>query len=141
MVFYQSDFTWNLLWLPLPLLAMAGLICGLGYGLCALTVLARDVTNVHSAALRLLWFLSPLVTGVWLGRWANARLGREREARLAQILAVVLVALLGQLPTVGVVVYLVSFVLAVGALVTPGRRAETAAPAPVAPTIPAAAEI
>lgn len=85
----------------------------------------------------LLWFLSPLITGVWLGRWANARLGRAPESRAVQLLAIVLVALLGQLPSVGVLVYLVSFVLAVGALAAPRRPAETPAPAPAPQTAPA----
>ncbi|NTU86387.1 MAG: polymer-forming cytoskeletal protein [Chloroflexales bacterium] len=89
------------------------------------------------AGFGLLWFLSPLITGVWLGRWANARLGRAPESRAAQLLAIVLVALLGQLPSVGVLVSLVSFVFAVGALATPRRPAETTAPVPAPQTVPA----
>lgn len=85
----------------------------------------------------LVWFLSPLITGVWLGRWVNARMGRAPESRLMPILAVVLVALLGQIPTLGTIVYLVSFVLAVGALAAPRRPAEAAAPVPVAQSVPA----
>ncbi|NTU85519.1 MAG: polymer-forming cytoskeletal protein, partial [Chloroflexales bacterium] len=88
------------------------------------------------AGFGLVWFLSPLITGVWLGRWLNARLGRAPKSLPVQLLAVVLVALLGQLPSVGVLVSLVSFVLAVGALAAPRRLAETPTAVPASQTVP-----
>ena len=69
------------------------------------------------AAFGLLWFLSPLVTGVWLGRRAGVALGRGADSLPLLVGGVLLLALLGQLPTVGWVIYLISFVLALGALV------------------------
>ncbi len=66
----------------------------------------------------LLWFLSPLITGIWLGRQVNLRMGRAPEQWLMQLLGVVLIALIGRVPIVGIVIYLLSFVLAVGAIAT-----------------------
>ncbi|NTU80757.1 MAG: polymer-forming cytoskeletal protein [Chloroflexales bacterium] len=84
----------------------------------------------------LIWFLSPLITGVWLGRRLNAGMGRAPESRVMQVLAVVLVALLGQIPTIGIFVYLASFVLTVGALAAPRRPAELTAAVPIPQAAP-----
>ena len=59
MIYYDRAITINLLWLPVPLFILGVLICGIGYGLCGLTVLLRDTGNAYAAFLRLLWFLSP----------------------------------------------------------------------------------
>jgi len=59
MLYYERAFTVNLLWLPVPLLVMGVLICGIGYALCGLTVLLRDTSNAYASLLRILWFLSP----------------------------------------------------------------------------------
>ncbi|NTU79008.1 MAG: hypothetical protein HGA45_06340 [Chloroflexales bacterium] len=75
------------------------------------------------AGFGLLWFLSPLVTGVWAGRWLNRAFGRAPHDRLALVLGVVLVAMVAQLPALGWVVSLASFVLAVGAVAVAGARA------------------
>jgi hypothetical protein len=87
------------------------------------------------AGFGLLWFLSPLITGVWLGRRLGLALGRGPLEVPLLIAGVVLLALLGQLPTIGLPVYLLSFVLAMGALI------ETAAsrPTPATALAPAAA--
>jgi ABC-type polysaccharide/polyol phosphate export permease len=59
MLFYECAFSINLLWLPVPLFVMGVFICGVGYGLCGLTVLLRDTANAYASVLRVLWFLSP----------------------------------------------------------------------------------
>ena len=64
MVYYERAFTLNLLWLPVPLLVLGILICGIGYSLCGLTVLLRDTGNAYAALLRILWFLSPGLYGL-----------------------------------------------------------------------------
>jgi hypothetical protein len=72
--------------------------------------------------LAMLWFLSPLITGLWLGRRLATALGREANDLAALLGGVLLLALLGRLPFVGWLVSLVSFVLALGALIV-ARRA------------------
>jgi hypothetical protein len=72
--------------------------------------------------LAMLWFLSPLITGLWLGRRLATALGREANDLAALLGGVLLLALLGRLPFVGGLVSLASFVLALGALIV-ARRA------------------
>jgi hypothetical protein len=94
------------------------------------------------AGFGLLWFLSPLVTGVWLGRRVGVLLGRGADSTPLLIAGVLVLALLGQLPTIGWMVYLVSFVLALGALIASagGRAAPAPLPAAGAP-VPAPAPL
>ena len=68
-------------------------------------------------ALALLWFLSPLVTGLWLGQRLNLALGREVDYLPLLVTGVLLLALLGRIPILGWLVYLVSFILALGGLI------------------------
>jgi hypothetical protein len=71
--------------------------------------------------LALLWFLSPLITGLWLGRLLATANGREANDLTALLGGVVLLALLGRIPYVGWLVSLASFVLALGALIVAHR--------------------
>jgi hypothetical protein len=83
--------------------------------------------------LSLAWFLSPLVTGMWLGRWLASLLGRDMGQTPALMLGIVLLVILGRLPFIGWFIYLLSFFLAVGGLVLASRRGKReAAPAPAA---------
>jgi hypothetical protein len=77
------------------------------------------------SVLALLWFLSPLISGLWLGRQLATALGREANDLTALLGGVLLLALLGRLPVVGWLVSLMSFVLALGALIV-ARRAGNA---------------
>lgn len=89
----------------------------------------------------LVWLLSPLVTGVWAGRRLNRAFGRAPYSRPLLVLGVVLVALAGQLPGVGWVVYLASLVLATGAVaVAAGRAARGPLAAPQLPAALASAD-
>lgn len=72
--------------------------------------------------LPVLWFLSPLITGLWLGRRLATAFGREANNLAALLSGVLLLALLGRLPYVGWLVSLASFALALGALIV-ARRA------------------
>ena len=72
--------------------------------------------------LAVLWFLSPLITGLWIGRRLATAFGREANDLAALLGGVLLLAVLGRLPYVGWLVSLVSFVLALGALIL-ARRA------------------
>jgi hypothetical protein len=85
-----------------------------------------------AAGLGLLWVLSPLVTGVWLGRRLGPLLGRGPDSPPVLVGGVLLLGLLGQLPRFGWLVYLASFLLALGALLglaAPARPARAPAPA------------
>lgn len=68
------------------------------------------------ALLAVIWYLSPLVTGLWLGWQVRRGLGRELNDLTALLAGVVLLVLLGRIPILGWFVYLVSFVLTLGAL-------------------------
>jgi cytoskeletal protein CcmA (bactofilin family) len=74
--------------------------------------------------LSLAWFLSPLVTGMWLGRWLASLLGRDMGQTPALMLGIVLLVILGRLPFIGWFIYLLSFILAVGGLILASRRGE-----------------
>jgi hypothetical protein len=73
-------------------------------------------------ALALVWFLSPLMTGLWLGQKLARLLGRETADLPALLGGVLVLVLLGRIPILGWFVYLVSFILAIGALVVSRQR-------------------
>ena len=81
-----------------------------------------------AGVLALLWFLSPLITGLWIGRQLAMALGRETNDLAALIGGVLLLALLGRIPFVGWLVSLVSFVLALGALIVARRAGKDGRP-------------
>src|SRR5690606_33311685 len=72
------------------------------------------------SALALLWVLSPLVTGLWLGR----RIVPSRGALAALFVGALIIALLGRLPYLGGIAYLLSYVLALGGLIRSYRAAK-----------------
>ena len=91
------------------------------------------------AGFGLLWFLSPLVTGVWLGRRIGPLLGRGPDSLPVLVGGVLLLVMIGQIPRFGWLVYLASFLLALGGLI--GLAATRSAPAPApAPAPPVTAE-
>jgi len=65
-------------------------------------------------ALALVWLFSPLITGLWLGQRIVAQTGRETTAIITLLVGVLLIVVIGRIPIVGGLVYLVSFVLALG---------------------------
>ena len=86
------------------------------------------------AASALVWFFSPLLTGYWLGEAIGRRLGGERAPFYLLMLGALLIVILGRIPILGWIVYLLSFLLALGGLLRSGantayaaRPAETAA--------------
>jgi hypothetical protein len=87
--------------------------------------------------LALLWFLSPLVTGLWLGRWFNSNLGHAANDLPILLGGVLLLALLGRIPILGWLVYLVSFVFALGGIVLARRSGSGGALSPVTESRPA----
>ncbi|MFO7168538.1 MAG: hypothetical protein DIU80_011005 [Chloroflexota bacterium] len=79
-------------------------------------------------ALALLWVLSPLVVGMWIGQRLAALRDQPRQAVPWLIAGVLLVALLARVPVLGWLVGLVSFILALGAILLAWRTgAEPAA--------------
>jgi hypothetical protein len=72
-------------------------------------------------ALALIWFLSPLVTGLWLGQQLNLALGRGPDYLPILIGGILILALLGRVPILGWLVYLVSFIFALGGLLLARR--------------------
>lgn len=73
-----------------------------------------------TAASALVWFLSPLFTGRWLGEKIGERLGGEHSPLLLLMLGTLLIVLLGRVPFLGWLVYLLSFVLALGGILRSG---------------------
>ncbi|NTU79760.1 MAG: polymer-forming cytoskeletal protein [Chloroflexales bacterium] len=86
------------------------------------------------AGVLLVWVLSPLVTGLWLGRWLLQATGRSGGDLLALLVGAALIVLLSMVPLVGWLISLLSFLLALGGLLLARRQAYDA---PVA-TSPAA---
>ena len=78
----------------------------------------------------LVWLISPLVTGLWLGRRVTAAAGWAQADLPALLLGVALIVvaarLLAQVPCVGallaIAIYLLSFALAVGSWILARRR-------------------
>ena len=81
------------------------------------------------ASSALVWFLSPLLTGFWLGEIIGERLGGDRSPLLLLLLGALLIVFLGRIPFLGWLVYLLSFVLALGGLLRSGTGAAAAHPA------------
>lgn len=74
-------------------------------------------------ALVALWIFSPLLTGLWLGERIRERLGGETPLWLGMALGLAVLVLLSRVPLLGALVYLLSFVLALGALLRSTRVA------------------
>lgn len=66
--------------------------------------------------LALIWYLSPLVTGLWLGWQVSRALGRELNSLATLTVGMALLVLLGRLPVFGWFIYLLSFIFALGGL-------------------------
>ncbi|NCC32193.1 MAG: polymer-forming cytoskeletal protein [Chloroflexia bacterium] len=86
-------------------------------------------------AVALLWTLSPLVTGLWLGQAIFQATGRYASRLASLMLGVTVIVLLGMVPFVGWFVYLLSFLLAIGGTLlarnaTLARRSESMIGAP-----------
>jgi cytoskeletal protein CcmA (bactofilin family) len=84
-----------------------------------------------TAALVLAWTLSPLITGLWLGRLVLRAAGRETSDLVAILAGTALIALLSFVPFVGWLFSLTSLILAVGGVLLI-RRGDTDTPAPAA---------
>lgn len=95
------------------------------------------------------WLLSPVITGLWVGRWlaqATGAVEGELPRLLLGIAAIVLVArVLTVIPCIGdfasLMIYLASFALAVGGWIMTRRRPTSppaALSAPAAPPVPSA---
>ena len=80
------------------------------------------------ASSALVWFLSPLLTGYWLGEIIGERLGGDRSPLLLLLTGALLIVILGRIPFLGWLVYLLSFVLALGGLLRSGTGAAAAHP-------------
>ena len=84
------------------------------------------------ASSAVIWFLSPLLTGVWLGEKIGERLGGDRSPLLLLLMGALLIVVLGRIPVLGWLVYLLSFLLAVGGLLRSGTAAAADRPAETA---------
>jgi hypothetical protein len=72
--------------------------------------------------LALFWFFSPLITGLWLGRRIMERSDSSASLAMALLVGLILIVVFGRLPLLGWVVYLISFVFAMGGLIQMARR-------------------
>lgn len=72
--------------------------------------------------LALFWFFSPLITGLWLGRQIMERSDSSASLPMALLIGVILIVVLGRVPLLGWVVYLISFIFAIGGLIQMARR-------------------
>jgi cytoskeletal protein CcmA (bactofilin family) len=97
------------LWVPVASV-FAVLLAGLFWGVVPALVLASLVVGAAGS----LWVWSPLVTGYWLGRVLRPR--TEATPLTSVLLGVLVVALLGRVPILGLFVYLASFLLALGSI-------------------------
>ena len=79
-----------------------------------LPAVAMFVFLVSASAL--VWFFSPLLTGYWLGEAIGRRLGGDHAPFYLLLLGTLLIVILGRIPVLGWIVYLLSFVLALGGL-------------------------
>lgn len=79
--------------------------------------------------LGLVWWFSPLLTGLWVGRWLMARAGKDASTMTALLAGMILLALVGRLPIIGWLVYLLSFVFALGGLALSRRTKTSTTPA------------
>ncbi len=73
-----------------------------------------------------LWTFSPVITGLWLGERIRIRLGSQLPMWMGLALGLAVLVFLGRLPYVGGLVYLVSFILALGGLLRGPRVARSA---------------
>lgn len=70
-----------------------------------------------AGALLLLWNLSPLITGLWLGRRLRGESPGSGIELVTLVLGVLVIVLLGHIPILGFLVYLASLFLAAGGIV------------------------
>ena len=92
--------------------------------------IAMFIFLVASSAL--VWFLSPLLTGYWLGEKIGERLDGNYSPLLLLLMGALLIVVLGRIPFLGWLVYLLSFLLALGGLLRSGTAATGDPPAETA---------
>ncbi len=68
------------------------------------------------SGLTLIWLLSPLITGLWIGRLVARSAGQQLGDLATLMLGVAIIAAVALIPFLGWPVYFVSFVMALGAL-------------------------
>jgi hypothetical protein len=73
-------------------------------------------------SLALLWLFSPLITGLWLGKRIIGQMGRETTITITLLVGVLLIVVIGRIPIIGWLVYLVSFALALGGILRSRRQ-------------------
>ncbi len=83
-----------------------------------------------TAALVLTWTLSPLITGLWLGQTIFRATDRPVSRMVALLLGVALIVLLSFIPAIGWLIYLASFLFALGGSLMVGRSGLTWRPGP-----------
>jgi cytoskeletal protein CcmA (bactofilin family) len=84
--------------------------------------------------LSLLWLFSPLVTGLWLGQRIMERSDGSSSLQIILLVGVLLIVVLGRVPLLGWVIYLISFIFALGSLIQMARRRRVQHPSAVAVT-------
>lgn len=77
--------------------------------------------------LAMLWFFSPLITGFWLGRQLLGS-NPDTSVLLMSLAGILLVVILGRIPILGWLVYLFSFVFALGGIIRASRHQPDAVP-------------
>lgn len=87
-----------------------------------------------TAALVLAWTLSPLITGLWLGQTIFRSLDRPVNRMVALLLGVAAIVLFSFIPTIGWLIYLASFLFALGGSLMVGRSTLTWRPGPMVAT-------
>ncbi len=97
--------------IPIATLVIAGLLGLFMGGLAGVMAVI-----LVFALLTLIWILSPLVTGLWLGQRLNSATGREQGDLVGLIGGILLLATLSAIPLAGWVIALASFLLALGGL-------------------------
>lgn len=83
--------------------------------------------------LALLWSFSPLVTGLWLGQRILEQSDSRSSLWMALFIGVLIIVILGRVPLLGWVIYLVSFIFALGGVIQMARRRNLETPASTLP--------
>lgn len=76
-------------------------------------------------ALALFWIFSPLVTGLWLGRRMVSRTEGTTGLLVTMLIGVSIIVVLGRVPFLGWLIYLISFVFALGGLIRMARAPQS----------------
>jgi cytoskeletal protein CcmA (bactofilin family) len=105
-----------LLFIPVATAVLVGVIW-LFWGVLPALVVGFTLLSLMA----LVWLFSPLITGLWLGKQITERVTLGGGLVISLAVGVVLLVILGRVPCLGWLIYLLSFILALGSVVRYAR--------------------